>query len=973
MQPDIQHWRDLSALLDALLALPDAEREAWIDALPAEKASYAPELKRSLDAARDLDRDEVILARPTMGEPTLAGIACEHDAAAHEGAEFGPYRLLRPIGRGGMGVVWLAERADGLLQRSVAIKLPVLSEGASRLVARFARERSILGALNHPHIARLYDAGVSADGQPYLVMEYVPGVSLVEYCDQARLSVEARLRLFLQVLSAVQHAHGLAIVHRDIKPSNILVTPEGEVRLLDFGIAKLIGEHEFASSDLTQLTGRALTQHYASPEQVQGGAVGIGTDVYSLGVVLYQLLTSRRPYALKTESRAELEQAITSAEALRPASFAFIDDEASARATTPKTLGRMLKGDLDAILLKALRKLPGERYLTAQAFAEDIERHLRGEVVTAQPVSTLYRARKFVARHQVAAALGAFAAASLLVGSGLALWQAHVARAERAVAQTAEKTARLEAARALAFKDFMTQVLQAGTGSAQGALQARDRTAQQILANAMRRLSADQTMSLSAKADVYSTISFIYTTFQLNGDALAAARSAMVATRAKPGGLVAADVVHLITLGELEATQDVQAAHALFVEADELFKLPDAAQFAQWRYSLDFVRSRTYREGDGNLEKSLLDGQRALAAWRANPQLPTDPPPVTVEWSVATNYLYLGRFAEAERTIADALSRHAGNAASDADRIPLYGTRIRLHEMLGRIAATEEAIAAAVEIAKAAGGGKDFPSALMLESMRSGLRAEYYGETVPVAKHDELIKRMRVSAGENNVLVPYMLRAQGSILIALGDAPAGVAKFRESARLLTPGNPTGREWVRHAIEVVPGLIALREFDEAERWLRQIAASGFVAQGPYGWTFTGHRIELALAKGDVNAAQQLWSTVKTGQTEPPADSPMSHRYALLGARISLAKGDATGAVTMAQSLSASLAQHPDRGAFRLTSARASMLEGEALLHLGRRAEAITRLGPAVRVLATRQLPQSALLAEARALLARAQRG
>ncbi len=287
-----------------------------------------------------------------------------------------------------MATVWLAERADGALQRQVALKLPHAGWTAG-LAQRMARERDILAALEHPHIARLYDAGTTAAGRPWLAMERVEGVTLDEFCREQRLDVAARLRLFLQVADAVAYAHARLIVHRDLKPSNILVTARGEVKLLDFGVAKLLEDDAPAAANLTQQIGRAVTPDYASPEQVSGRPVTVASDVYSLGIVLYELLTGERPYRVERYSAAALEDAIMHADVAA----------ASTRVAGDRKLARRLRGDLDTIVDKALRKDIAQRYPSVESMAADLRRHLEGEPVWAQPPSWRYRTGKFVRRH----------------------------------------------------------------------------------------------------------------------------------------------------------------------------------------------------------------------------------------------------------------------------------------------------------------------------------------------------------------------------------------------------------------------------------------------------------------------------------------------------------------------------------------------------------------------------------------------
>jgi len=290
----------LSALLDEALDLSAAARAEWLENLLAKSAPLATMLAGLLARAGGSKTADLLDRGPrfaTASEPPAFGA----------GDTVGPYRLLRPIGQGGMGEVWLAERSDGQLKRQVALKLPTLGLRRSVLVQRFARERDILASLVHPHIARLYDAGLADDGQPYLALEYVEGESITTYCDTHALDTSARLRLLAQVMAAVQYAHANLVVHRDLKASNVLVRGEGQSMLLDFGIAKLLQQEQqpAGATELTQIGGGALTLHCAAPEQVTGGAIGIAADVWALGVLLYELVSGRRPF--EANQRAELE------------------------------------------------------------------------------------------------------------------------------------------------------------------------------------------------------------------------------------------------------------------------------------------------------------------------------------------------------------------------------------------------------------------------------------------------------------------------------------------------------------------------------------------------------------------------------------------------------------------------------------------------------------------------------------------
>ncbi|MEO0559218.1 MAG: serine/threonine-protein kinase [Bacteroidota bacterium] len=391
-------WSRLEALFEQALELAEADRAAFLLRETPDDPDLRAEVEALLTAQPDAEGFFADVARQLAPE------------ALAPGSRVGPYRITGALGQGGMGVVYRAERADGQFEREVALK--VLRAGDPR---RFLSERRILARLDHPNIARLYGGGITPDGRPYFALELVNGLPITEYAARHQLDVEARLALFAQVCEAVQYAHRRLVVHRDIKPSNVMVTPEGTPMLLDFGVAKLVAETE----DGLTLTGVApLTPAYAAPEQVRGEAVTTATDVYALGVLLYELLTGRRPYRLADRARAAMERAILETEPTRPS--AVVTEPAGEADTTtlpvpPPQLARRLAGDLDQIVLKALRKDPGDRYGSADALERDLSRHLEGLPIEARPASAAYRLRRFIRRHRagvLASALGVL----LLVG-----------------------------------------------------------------------------------------------------------------------------------------------------------------------------------------------------------------------------------------------------------------------------------------------------------------------------------------------------------------------------------------------------------------------------------------------------------------------------------------------------------------------------------------------------------------------------
>ena len=422
-----QSWARLSPLLDELLDLPEPERQARVAEVRAQNPQLGDELAALLTASQS-DQVKDFLSKPLLNavdqapESTLAG------------QRLGAYVLESPLGQGGTGSVWRARREDGRFTGAVAIKLLHLSLLGRAGAERFKREGDILARLTHPNIAHLLDAGVTAGGQPYLVIELVEGERIDRHCDLKHLDVNARLALFDKVLSAVAHAHTHLVIHRDIKPGNILVTSDGTVKLLDFGIAKLL-EDEATAGEATELTrdgGRVLTPEYAAPEQLRGEAITTATDVYALGVLLYQLLSGRHPTSPASGTSAEIVKATLETDA-----------QIMSRATTTSGLRQQLQGDLDNITAQALRKLPSERYGTVAAFAEDLRRHRAHEPVSARADSLGYRTRKFVRRHRgavAASALTLFAIVGGLVGT---VWQAQ--RAEREKQQALIQLDRAEA------------------------------------------------------------------------------------------------------------------------------------------------------------------------------------------------------------------------------------------------------------------------------------------------------------------------------------------------------------------------------------------------------------------------------------------------------------------------------------------------------------------------------------------------
>lgn len=429
-------WPQLLTLVDKALQVPAVERETWLRDLHLPLAIDVA-LRGLLDERRGIETDDFLQALPQLsgGGPLAAD-----SRRLAPGAMIGPWRLIRELGQGGMSVVWLAERADGQLERQVALKLPHAGPGQDLLAQRMLREREILAKLEHPFIACLYDVGVTTGGTPYLVMEFVQGDNILAYADERRLSIAQRVELFQQVLQAVQYAHSQLVLHRDLKPGNIMVSPNGKAKLLDFGIAKLLIEQEGmpCGTEHTRQGERRLTPSHASPEQLRGQALGTASDVYSLGVILCELLCGQHPHAPAGSSLAQLQTSVLNNAPCLPSRCTTDAAIADARGlSSAKALAKALRGDLDAIAAKALSRMPERRYASADAFGADLARWQRGEPVTARSIGARYYAVKFANRHRVGVGVGSIAALAIVAAGAFAVVQASNAQREAVRTSTA--------------------------------------------------------------------------------------------------------------------------------------------------------------------------------------------------------------------------------------------------------------------------------------------------------------------------------------------------------------------------------------------------------------------------------------------------------------------------------------------------------------------------------------------------------
>ncbi len=589
-------WPRLDRLLDRLLDLPEEEAERELAALSLEDRPLRSRLEAALAAARG-ESGPLARSAAESWAPLLAGEPPDRPTMA-AGTRLGPWEIEGELGRGGMGTVYAVRRADGAYDQPAALKLLRASADEPSARLRFLQERQILARLEHPAIARLLDGGVAADGRPWLALERVDGVPITDFADSRRLPIEDRLRLFLAVLGAVDFAHRNLVVHRDLKPSNILVTPAGEVKLLDFGIAKLLDSAADEPTSTRTLYGAPLTPQYAAPEQVTGGAVTTATDVYALGLVLYELLSGARPYHVDSGSALALERSIVATDPKPPSSTVrHADEVALGRSTTPRQLVRRLTGDLDAIVGKAIAKQPAERYSTADALRRDLEHHLAGRPIVARPESFSGRARRFARRHRVGVAASAALAAALLgglVALGYALLQSEARLAE--------------AQRAEAIQGFLLELFsEIDPERALG----REVPLREVVDRGAVRLASELRDQPRARAELLLTLGTIYRRLALYPEAERLLEEGLAVTRRAHGEQSAETARALSALGDLHYWRDDYArALELHRQALAIFEAgggPRRDEAASARFNV----GSTLRQL-GRFEEALAEEQLAL-------------------------------------------------------------------------------------------------------------------------------------------------------------------------------------------------------------------------------------------------------------------------------------------------------------------------------------------------------------------------
>ena len=654
---DTAHWRRQSVALDELLDLDAAAQAEFLARIALDDPAFAEELKALLAAeAGDgpFERGLGALAREALEQAAGSAQNGAHTALP-DNIDIGHWHLIAPLGRGGMGEVFLAQRRDGDFTQRAALKRLRRGMDSEDILQRFLQERRILASLTHPNIARLLDGGMDADGRPYLVMEHVEGVPITDWAREHGLPLRERLALMRKVCEAVAYAQSRLVVHRDLKPSNILVDVQGEPHLLDFGIAKLLDDAPDAHHTRTGL--RALSPAYAAPEQIHGQTISTATDVHALGVVLYELLTGQLPYrrerALTTGSAtsAEYDSLVRPSQALRRLDAVQMTQRFGASAPDPARLARQLVGDLDRIVLTALRPEPERRYPSAAALGADLGAFLDGRPISARPDSSSYRLRKFVLRHRIGVAATALVLIALIAGFGTALWQARIAHKQAHEATRQRVLAEQHLARAEKTRDFVVSLIRDGNPE-----QSRDgaqTSALDLIRNAAKRVDAlTDAPDTQAQLQVAIGEGLIALGAAEEGRARLDAGTAQLRTLGEDAWPALADALQLSAKHDTASGRLIEA-RAAGQESLALYDRLDRRDLALGRIAtLTTLAKNTQFQGDFSASQTLYE--RILAERRE--LLGPDDPRLAVDWNnLGATAIRRDRYADAE---------HAYNQAS---------------------------------------------------------------------------------------------------------------------------------------------------------------------------------------------------------------------------------------------------------------------------------------------------------------------
>src|SRR5215471_5810763 len=785
LSPD--QWQAISPRLDEALEMTVEQRASWFSLLRTENPTLASQIEILLEEHRLLSEEGFLDEQPAeLAEKS--GLA---------GQTLGVYTLISPLGQGGMGTVWLAERNDGRFERRVAVKILNIALMGKGGEERFKREGRLLGRLTHPHIAELIDAGVSKTGQPFLVLEYTDGDHIDLYCDQHKLDIGARIRLFLDVLQAVSQAHANLIVHRDLKPSNILVRTDGQAKLLDFGIAKLLeSEGQAGEPPLTLEGGRAMTPQYTAPEQLRGGPITTATDIYALGALLYVLLTGRHPAGIGPHTAASLVKAILDTDPIRPSDVVAptqMNDEvastAARRSTMPDKLSRLLRGDLDTIIAKTLKKEPAERYSSVTALADDLRHYLRNEPISARPDTLAYRGAKFVRRHRGAVALATLAFVGTAAGVVGTVVQGGRARAERDFALR-------QLARAESINDLDNFLL------ADAAPSGKPFTANDLLERAKHIAERQHSANGANNAELLTSIGRKYVDQDEDSKARESLEQAYQVSRGLSDPETRAQTA--CALGSAFARKDLPRAEALIQEG--LRELPNEPQFTLDRASCLLSGSWIARERDSSKD-AIARSEAARDLLAASP-LRSEYTDLRLQLSLAESYRAAGRYRDANSAYEHVSALMSSLGRDDTPTaVLLFNNWAFALQLAGRPLEAERYYRRAIEVSRADSSDEGVSPMLLTNYARTLRELGRHEEAARYA--DRAYAKAQLSG--NQVVINQSLFVGARIYREQGNLDRAEAMLSELEPRLRKVYPPGN-LAFATLETERGLVALARGD-----------------------------------------------------------------------------------------------------------------------------------------------------------------
>ncbi len=914
-QGAVRHWAEVDRLLDRVLALPPTDRAAFVE----QQTTEDPRLREEVLALlADLRTRGDLLDRPAVDAISRRGPAED----LPPGHRIGAYQVSSLLGRGGMGEVYRAERADGQFEHRVALKL--LRQDAVEHLGLFVSERRILATLEHPGIARLYDAGVCDDGRPYMVMELVDGMPITDWCRERQATLHERLGLFMQVCEAVAYAHQNLVIHRDLKPGNILVTADGRAKLLDFGVAKLLsGTVEEATRNTP------LTLSYAAPEQLKQAAVSTATDIYALGVLLFELLTDRLPWLTGQLAIATAIDKVLHETAPAPG-------EVAGNVPSPPVPARLLTGDLDAIVAKALRKEPADRYATVAGLQVDVRRHEHGEPVVAREGARMYVFGRFMRRYRWGVAGVAALIVSLVAGLAGTAWQAQRAETE---ARTAE-----------AVQQFMGDIFRANASTQEDPVKARDTTARQLLDLGAKKIDTEMHDAPAAKLNVLRLLSQLYDDLELDDEAVRLRRETVLLASSLHGTHSTETAGALIELAtSMHASNVVNERKKVLDEAGAIL---DRNQDFNSVTRAALLRSLAEHYQSEDLPRALDYARQSVRLFEAKP----------ASVDLAEAYYMRGVLEETTGLVREAAASFSRgiDVSRQAEGFP-NPSLPRLYAYLGQaqtemldMAGAEKSARLALHTARAI-NGEDH-----VDTLQTGMRLGFFlvntGRTREGLTFLQAAKQsaLKIRGADDPFHTPQTLLEHGYAQARIGRLEEGLADMQAAITNRRANRPDTVYLATMLEYAASALLAVGRLDESRANLDEASAirlkSGIEPRTlPFNFN-TGMRIRLALATGQPELARALLGELFVDTEEGTSISLTSNEQSLFAAQIEQAAGRDSAATQLTQRVRSAIAKSGLGAYLQWHAMRADLIEGKATLHAGNPAAALPLLQ---RALATRK--------------------